>query len=170
VSASETTAAERAFLERTAQYLELAKQASADVPALKETDTPEQIAVRERLRAEAIQRARVGAKAGDLFGTAAPLVRATVQRDWRRRTAEERAGLLAEIPASAPPAVNSVYPTTYPLLTFPPTLLRALPALPEGLEYRLLGAHLVVRDIDANLIVDVLPNVLSGASNRGASR
>jgi hypothetical protein len=46
------------------------------------------------------------------------------------------------------------YPTTLPLVTVPAKLLRALPELPDGLEYRILGRHLILRDVKANLIVD----------------
>ena len=35
-------------------------------------------------------------------------------------------------------------------------LLTPLPALPPGLEYRVVGRDLVLRDVDANLVLDVL--------------
>ena len=54
------------------------------------------------------------------------------------------------------PAVNQIYPTTYPLATFPPGVLTHLPALPEPLEYRFVQRNLILRDIQSNLIVDVL--------------
>jgi hypothetical protein len=53
--------------------------------------------------------------------------------------------------------VNQIYPTTYPLATFPPGVLRQLPALPKPLEYRFVQSTLILRDSEANLIVDVLP-------------
>ena len=46
------------------------------------------------------------------------------------------------------------YPTTLPLETVPGKLLRVLPQLPEVLEYRILGRHLILRDVKANLVVD----------------
>ena len=55
---------------------------------------------------------------------------------------------------------NQVYPTTYPLATFPATLLPLLPALPEQLEYRVVQHYLVLRDIEANLILDFMPNAV----------
>ena len=36
-------------------------------------------------------------------------------------------------------------------------LLRQLPQLPKPLEYRLVQKNLILRDTEANLIVDVLP-------------
>ena len=56
--------------------------------------------------------------------------------------------------------VNTVYPTTIPLATFPPVLLRKLPDLPPELEYRLVAHSLILRDVKANLIVDILRDVV----------
>ena len=58
------------------------------------------------------------------------------------------------------PKVNQLYPTTYPLATFPATLLPILPPLPEALEYRIVQNYLVLRDIEANVILDVMPNAV----------
>jgi hypothetical protein len=35
----------------------------------------------------------------------------------------------------------------------------ALPTLPKGVEFRFVGRNLILLDTQANLIVDVLPNV-----------
>ena len=51
-------------------------------------------------------------------------------------------------------AVNMTYPSTLPLVTVPAKLLRVLPQLPEQLEYRILGRHLILRDVKANIVVD----------------
>jgi hypothetical protein len=56
--------------------------------------------------------------------------------------------------------VNQPYPTTIPLVSAPAKLLAELPMLPEALEYRLVDRYFLLRDRDANLIVDVLPGVL----------
>ncbi len=47
-----------------------------------------------------------------------------------------------------------------PLETFPPALLRKLPDLPPDLEYRIVGRSLLLRDVKANLIVDILRDVV----------
>ena len=56
--------------------------------------------------------------------------------------------------------INTVYPTTIPLETFPPVLLRKLPDLPPELEYRIVNKSLILRDVKANLIVDILRGVV----------
>jgi nucleotide-binding universal stress UspA family protein len=45
-------------------------------------------------------------------------------------------------------------------------LLRALPALPPELEYRSAGTVLLVVDVHANLVVDILPALLAGSELR----
>jgi len=56
--------------------------------------------------------------------------------------------------------VNATYPATEPLQTLPPNLLANLPQLPEDVEYRVVGRDLVLRDVDANIIVDFIPNAI----------
>jgi len=58
------------------------------------------------------------------------------------------------------PQVNQIYPTTYPLATFPPALLPLLPPLPEEVEYRIVRDNLILRDIEANLILDFMPRAV----------
>ena len=79
--------------------------------------------------------------------------------DWKARSAADRNALFEEIPPGLQLKVNQTYPTTIPLVTAPPKLLTQLPIIPEELEYRLLERRLLLRDRDANLIVDVLVGV-----------
>ena len=44
--------------------------------------------------------------------------------------------------------------------TTPPTLLLNLPKLSEKLDYRIVGNNLVLRDVEANLIVYFLPQAI----------
>ena len=64
-----------------------------------------------------------------------------------------------KLPKGVKIGVNQVYPTTIPLVTLPAKLLAKLPVLPEVLEYRLVDHYFLLRDRDANLIIDVLPKV-----------
>jgi len=56
--------------------------------------------------------------------------------------------------------VNGAYPDNLPLQSTPPTLLLNLPALPQELDYRIVGHALVLRDAKANLILDFIPNAI----------
>ena len=42
----------------------------------------------------------------------------------------------------------------------PGNVLAVLPPLPVGLEYRIVQSHLLLRDSDANIIVDYLLDVM----------
>jgi hypothetical protein len=57
--------------------------------------------------------------------------------------------------------VNGAYPKNQPHGTVPANILKILPTLPEGLEYRFIDTTLIVRDTRANLIVDYMPNAMS---------
>jgi hypothetical protein len=46
------------------------------------------------------------------------------------------------------------------LTTTPPTLLVKLPELPQELAYRFVGRDLTLIDIEARLIVDLIPNAI----------
>ena len=56
--------------------------------------------------------------------------------------------------------VNEEYPEGTPLQSTPPSLLMKLPTLPDGLEYRIVGRNLVLRDAAPNLVVDFIPNAI----------
>ena len=56
--------------------------------------------------------------------------------------------------------VNATYPSDTPLPTTPPQVLMNLPKLPEQLEYRIVGKNLIIRDVEANIIVDFVPNAI----------
>jgi hypothetical protein len=56
--------------------------------------------------------------------------------------------------------VNQPYPSGIPLQTTPPSLLLNLPNLPKGYEYRFVGHNLVLFDVEANLIVDLIPDTI----------
>jgi hypothetical protein len=45
-------------------------------------------------------------------------------------------------------------------------VVRNLPALPPELEYRFVGRHLVLIDLGANLVVDVLRNALPAGDHQ----
>lgn len=56
--------------------------------------------------------------------------------------------------------VNASYPDDTPLPTTPAQVLMKLPKLPEQLEYRIVGKTLIIRDREADIIVDFVPNAL----------
>jgi hypothetical protein len=142
-------------------YVKIHNEAESKVPALKRTDDPQEIADREKALGEMIMTLRAGAKPGDIFAPEyQPYFVKIVQDDFKLRSAADRKALVAELPKNIKVDINTVYPTTLPLETFPPALLRKLPDLPPELEYRIVGRSLILRDVKANLIVDILRDVV----------
>ncbi len=148
-----------AFEKNIAAYLDLQKKAIAGLPALKNTDDPKEITSREVAMGEAIRAARPYAKQGEIIPPeTAEYLRKLVKEDIQSRTPPEKKAMTDEIPPFAP-KVNQTYPSEHPLATFPATLLKIMPTLPEGLEYRFVENALIIRDIKANIIIDYIVDV-----------
>lgn len=149
------------FHKRIDAYLKIHNEAESKVPNLKKTDDPKEISEREQALGKMIMTLRAGAQPGDIFAPEyQPYFIKIVQDDFKTRSAADRKALVAELPAKMKIDINTVYPTTIPLETFPPVLLRKLPDLPPELEYRIVGRSLLLRDVKANLIVDILRDVV----------
>ena len=150
------------FNQRVADYVDLQKRAARPLGDADDTKSPTEITNRELALANAIRAARPQAKAGDLFTPpAAAVLKELIAANYRRSpdVRDTRKDAERELPDFTP-IVNEMYPPAHPLGTFPPTLLRVLPPLPDEVEYRFVTHHLILRDVTANLIVDVLPNAV----------
>src|SRR6185436_3614638 len=144
------------FKKRVDGYLELRKAVTQKHPEVKETGNPAKIHEREVNLGKGIAMARANAKAGDLFGPLSTYLLKSVEDDWNSRSPADQKAMLSELPKGLILKVNQPYPSNLPLATAPSKLLAQLPMLPEELEYRLLNRRLLLRDRDANLVVDVL--------------
>jgi hypothetical protein len=156
-----TGAAVLAFKTRVADYVKLHDEAESKVPKLVETSDPAKVSRREAALGEMIKTLRPAAREGDVFGTDfRPILEREVRGDFRNRSAADRKALIHELPAKMKLAVNMTYPAELPLATFPARLLSKLPDLPPELEYRIVGRHLVLRDVTANIVVDVARDIV----------
>jgi hypothetical protein len=148
------------FHKRLDAYMKIRNEATKKLPDQKETGDPAKISAREKALGQAIAKARVGAKPGDIFGEEmSAYLKKALAEDWKSRSPADRKALFEELPKGLKLTVNQVYPTTLPLVSVPAKLLARLPMLPEALEYRLIDHYFLLRDRDANLIIDVLSNV-----------
>jgi hypothetical protein len=147
------------FQEEVNDYVELHRRLEAKLPTRPAEASPEQIHQHQRALERLIQQARRDAKVGDIFERDA---RAVLRRlltglfkgpDGQRL----RASITDENPGPAVKlTVNGRYPDTVPLSTVPPQILKALPPLPEELEYRFIDDKLILLDTHAHIIVDYL--------------
>jgi hypothetical protein len=55
--------------------------------------------------------------------------------------------------------VNEPYPDGVPYTTLPPTLLLKFPKLPDQLAYRIVVRDLILLDVEANLVIDRIPDI-----------
>ena len=151
------------FARRVDGYMTLRKSVVDSVGELDATKSQAEITTRATKLASGIIAARAQAKPGDIFTPEFSALMATlIKQEYSRRpdsVKETREDQQDELPDFVP-QVNQLYPTTYPLATFPATLLPLLPALPEQLEYRVVQNYLVIRDIEANVILDIMPNAV----------
>jgi len=151
------------FAKRVDQYAALRNKLADSVGPLDPTWSQAQITERATKLADAIRTARAGAKQGDIFTTEAATIIATlIKTEYDRRppaTLNARGDAQRELPDFVP-EVNQLYPTTYPLATFPATLLPLLPRLPKEVEYRIVSKFLILRDIEANVIIDIMPHAV----------
>ena len=155
-----TGAAVLVFKQRLDEYVKVHKKADGQVPSLSETSDPAKISQREVALGEAIRALRAGAKPGDVFcEEVRPVLIKAIREDFAERSATDRKAIVHELPSLAL-TVNMTYPSKLALATFPAKLLRALPDLPPELEYRIVGRHLILRDVKANIVVDFVRDVV----------
>ncbi|HEY3157777.1 MAG TPA: hypothetical protein VGJ78_02355 [Vicinamibacterales bacterium] len=89
-------------------------------------------------------------------GTSGRAVKADVKEELKENTEErtEEGGKPVVL------KINAIYPPDTPLPSTPPQVLMNLPKLPDQLEYRIVGKNLIMRDVEANIIVDFVPNAI----------
>ena len=150
----------RDFQQRVDAYVALHKQAARSAPMQSTTDPSQTDAAQRRLAAR-LQQARANAQQGDVFTPAiAARLRQLMNPELRgAASANTRGAIRDDAPATFALKVNAVIPGG-PLPTMPGNVLRVLPRLPEELEYRIVNGHLVLRDVQANMIVDYIADVM----------
>jgi len=149
------------FQKRLDGYLALRTTLAGKLTPLSTTADAAELAARQETLASALRSARATAKQGDLIPkSVAEQIASTFAADHRRRNARAKRGELQEVPIAARPAINRTYPAEAALATVPPLLLANLPRLPDNLQYRFYGRHVVLLDGDVQIIVDYIANVL----------
>jgi hypothetical protein len=155
---------EAEFQQRARQYLDWREKTAGKAPA--PADSPEKIVAARRELANKVRVARAGEPQGQIFTLEiAGYFRRQIAVTLNGRSGKQVLTSLRHAePTSMQLQINESYPEKVPLQSTPPTLLMNLPQLPKGLEYRILGRELILRDSDANIIVDYVPNALPGTS------
>jgi len=142
------------------KYISIRKSADDHTPPLKKTNDPGEIKAAQDALAQRIRDLRANAKHGDIF---TPEIAAYFRRLLNPEVKEKgtKDSIRDDNPGTIPDLkVNAAYPEKEPLSTVPPNVLMTLPPLPEDIEYRFVGKHLILRDVRANLIIDYIANAL----------
>lgn len=119
--------------------------------------------------ATAIRAERTTAKQGDLFTAAlAPELRARVnnallEHGFTPADIYRSAEADGIFPSSTGLRINGTFPWLLATAMFP-CVIAALPPLPSELQYRIVGNDLLLIDVHASLIVDILPELLPGTT------
>jgi hypothetical protein len=145
---------------RVKTYLDLRRRIAGDVA--KQGDSPSAITAAQSELANRVRVARAGVKQGEIF---TPRIAGYVRRQIAKTlNGPHGRDVLASLHRSEPVniqlQINQSYPENLPLQSTPASLLLNLPEMPKGLEYRFLGSELVLRDADANIVVDYIPHAL----------
>ena len=153
------------FIENTKDYLELRQKIEKALPTLKDKANADEIRAHQQTMRLKLAAARNGASQGSVFTPqAAPVLKQIIKSEMQGPGGTAaRTTVLESSPKAVPCTINGAYPSTEPVSTVPPDLLMKLPELPDNLEYRFVQENLILRDANANMIVDCLPNALPPA-------
>ena len=159
------------FLAATRDYAALHRRLEAAVGRIDVDSSVESINRSTEALAAAIRSERHDARQGDLFTPAlAHELRARVDGALRENNFHPGQIHANEATEGIDPAtvrlhVNDRFPWALASMMFP-CVIAALPPLPPELQYRIVGDALLLIDVHAGVIVDVLPNVLADMTAR----
>ena len=150
------------FTERVNDYMELHEKLQRQGTRQKQRDSVGENEVSQQALAMRIRFARHDARPGDLFRLPiATALRQALNTELRGVAAlPTRESIREDAPAVFVLAVNADYPPGASRSTMPVNVLNILPSLPKGLEYRIVGTHLLLMDTDANIVVDYILDVM----------
>jgi hypothetical protein len=159
----------RPFKDSVEEYVQLHRRVRASLPPLDVSPEPLSILKAANRLAAAIRAARPGARPREIFNpVVAANFRARINYALRERDRrQEVVRRLTEVeedederpPAGWVPVVNGTL-DWFSTGATPHSILEALPDLPHELQYRFVRLDLVLLDVDANLIVDILPGAV----------
>jgi len=154
----------QAYVDQTQPFRKVAAQEAEKVPgkATASAGAEQSVRTRQNSLTEALRtKLRPTAKQGDLVTPAmAAAISGEIQKAFntpKRDLILDELGEQNQTPANdSTPAVNQqlVAPRV------PPRLMEILPPLPKQLEYDFVDRTLVIRDVDADVVVDFIPNAL----------
>jgi hypothetical protein len=166
------------FYDEVQEYVRLRQEASTMVPPIAVGNSAEQIGAHQQAIADVIRVLRGDAKRGDIFEPeVAAAFRRIIEREVHGPEGPEIVKEIADgnpkvegVPKQSNPTqevkkpvevkVNGYYADGAPFSSVPPSLLLKMPQLPEQVRYRFVGRTLILRDTEANVILDFIPDIV----------
>lgn len=153
------------FTEHVDDYMKLHQKLQKQGTPQTERQNAGENQASQKALAMRIRSARRDARPGDLFTQPiAKAIRRALDPELRGAAAlTTRQTIREDAPATFVLAVNADYPAGASRASMPANVLSILPPLPKGLEYLIVGNHLLLMDVDANIIVDYILDVMCKA-------
>jgi Skp family chaperone for outer membrane proteins len=151
------------FQRRVEEYVALHRLLEGQVPTLEVSDDPKEIQAAIEALQKKLRQARATARQGDIFtAEVAQLFRRLIREVFPEGETLRLLSMIAEEMPKAliRPRVNASYPAGASLSVMPTKLLLVFPPLPEELQYRFVDRDLILWDVHANLVVDVVRNAI----------
>lgn len=166
------------FQKEVEDYVDLHQELLKRVPTVSSHSTPEEIAAHRRKMTDAIRAERSAEQQGAIFK---PKVAAAFKELIRKElSGPEGPAMLEEMRGGNPSvegtptqqnptrevqtrvvvAVNAVYPDGAPSSGVPSSLLLRMPRLPDQVIYGFVGRALILRDTEASVILDFVPDAI----------
>lgn len=170
------------FYDEVQEYVRLRQEASTMVPTVGVGASAEEIGAHQKAIADVILVLRGGAKRGDIFKPkVSEAFRRIIEREVHGPEGPEIVKEIGDgnprvegVPKPSNPTqevkmpivlkVNGYYSEEAPFSSVPPSLLMKMPQLPEQVRYRFVGRTLILRDTDANVILDFIPDIVPDKS------
>ena len=149
------------FNTRVWAYFDLRGTLEKGLIALMITDDPAKIEKAESDLAGRLRVARPGARQGEFFTP-------PIEREFKKAlivemSASTWAVIMDGNPGEFPYEINATYKGGNSVSTVPPNILALLPKLPDDIQYRFVGRHLILHDTRANVIIDRIPYAITCA-------
>lgn len=145
------------------EYVVLHRRLESAFPPEQPFDDPEEMIEAAKGLADAIRRARPDARPGNTFTPGSAYVFRRLISDLLSHYRHDPDTLIRRLndplPGAKRPKVNGRYDWELGASMWP-ALLQVLPRLPAELQYRIVGEDLVLIDLRANLVVDILEHAL----------
>jgi hypothetical protein len=150
------------FKRRVDRYMQLHDKVQRQGTRQKNRDDIGENLVSQQAMAMRIRFARIDARPGDLFTPPIAMALRRVMDPELRGPAAIRArqSIREDAPVTFVLVVNGSFPEGGSRSTMPGNVLQILPPLPDRLEYRIIDTHLVLIDLDADIVVDYMLDVM----------